>query len=147
MINWDKVEHFSSKEFDDPDVPGSGEQIDGVTLLCLESLRRITGWPIRTHWEVGGCVDVKGTHGHASRSFHRLDQGAKAVDFHFVTSANTREQFHAVCCGRFSGIGVYYNWQWGNKLLSIGFHVDTRPIKKAQIWVCENNHEYHYLLK
>ena len=71
-IIWENIEFFERKEFDDPDHPGSGDLIDVMTVMYLVKLRRATGWPIRTHWEVGGCVDVEGTHGHSKKSFHRV---------------------------------------------------------------------------
>lgn len=145
MVNWDRVKYFKPEEFDDPDFPGSGTEIDPVTLLELCTLRRRTGWPIITHAKVGGCVDVEGTHGHAKHSYHRLDRGAKAVDFHFRTTADSRIQFHAVAMSRFTGIGIYYDWHWDNMKLPIGFHVDTRGAERTQIWK-RTKREYFYLL-
>jgi len=147
MISWNKVKYFKSFEFDDPDFPGSGKDIDGVLLFQLEKLRKETGWPIIPHWRVGGCVDVLGNHGHATHSYHRLDMGAKACDFHFDTKASSRYQTFMVMKIGFGGIGIYQNqWYWNNAILSIGFHVDVRPSTKAQIWKRENG-KYIYLLK
>lgn len=153
-INWDKVKFFDMDEFNDPNYPGSGNLIDGSFLFMVTRLREATrdfhypdGWPIITHAKVGGAVDVDGSWGHAEKSLHRLDQGAKALDFHFITDANSREQYHMVSKIGFGGIGVYLNlWEWNGKLLPIGFHVDTRDKNRTQRWKCTRKGEYIYLL-
>ena len=128
MINWDRVKFFIPGEFQDPNHPGSGELIDGVTLLWLVELRIDTGWPIKVHWEVGGAVDMDGSHGHAKDSFHLAKNGCMAVDFHFITKASLRKQFYAVMNSKFSGIGIYPEWD------NPGFHVDPRHFDLTQIW-------------
>jgi len=95
MINWKHVRYFRPHEFDDPDFPGSGEQIDGTLLFALDRLRHQTGWPIRIHREAGGGVDVGGTHGHSPASYHLLAMGARAADWHFETDAPVRIQIGA----------------------------------------------------
>ncbi len=147
MISWNKVKYFKSYEFDDPDFPGSGKEINGTLLWQLVKLRKDTGWPIITHWRVGGCIDVLGNHGHATHSYHRKDRGCKACDFHFDTTVSPRYQFFMVAKTGFGGIGIYQNqWHWNNKLLPIGFHVDVRSSSRAQIWKRENG-KYIYLLQ
>ena len=144
-IKWDNVDNFESYEFDDPSNKGSGDDINIELLLKLSLLREKTGWPIVTHWQVGGCVDVDGSHGHSSNSYHLLKNGAGAADFHFNTTTSIRVQFYNVLNAGFSGIGCYYDWHWDNKLLPIGFHVDVRPIETTQIWKREKM-EYIYLM-
>lgn len=139
-FNWDLVpiengkKVFLPDEFDDPDVPGSGKYVNPDTLRKLIALRIKTRWPIIVHKKTGGAVDVNGTHGHATKSYHLKEIGCKAVDWHFVTEASPRLQFHEVLLTSFSGIGVYYDWQWDNKFLPIGFHTDTRPVEDTQLW-------------
>ena len=152
MINWKHVRHFNRKEFDDPKHPGSGDLIDGHLVLLLDKMREETKYAIITHASVGGCVDVDGSHGHSSSSYHLKFKGCKAVDFHFAEcksfeplSLNQRLQYEIVERYRFSGIGIYYDWHWGGKLLPIGFHVDLRPIDKLQRWV-RRGKDYIYLL-
>jgi len=108
MTNWDEIEHFEQGEFDDPDHPESGELIDETLVLTLDQLRDTTGWALIPHWNVGGCVDVYGTHGHDDNSYHRADNGCSACDFHFDTDAHTRLQFYAVEKIGFSGVGIYW---------------------------------------
>lgn len=143
MIHWEHVKHFSSEEFDDPYFPGSGKFIDGVLLLKLEQLREWTGWPIITHWAVGGCIDVEGKHGHSKNSYHLKKM---ACDFHLETDDNPRCQYYQVAKASFGGIGVYQNeWKWHDELLPIAFHVDVRPKTKTQVWRRKDG-EYLYLL-
>ena len=145
MIHWEHVRYFTQREFQDPDVTNSGDLIDGRLLLLLDKLRHETGWPIIPHWQVGGCVDVNGTHGHAPHSYHLKAKGCKAVDFHFNTTATPRYQYYMVSLFGFPGLGVYYDWHWNGELLPLGFHVDLRPRKRTQRWARRDGH-YTYLL-
>jgi len=145
MINWELVPNFERHEFDDPDHPGSGDLINPVFLVSVVELRKHTGWPMILHWQVGGCVDVNGTHGHADGSYHLRKMGCKAIDFHFDCNASPRLQYYFVSKHGFPGLGVYYDWNWG-KPLKIGFHIDHRPKDLTQRWKRENG-AYTYFLK
>ena len=148
MINWKFVKNFEPYEFDDPLVPQSGNQIDGKLLLKLQKLRDLTGLPIRTHWEVGGCVDVSGRHNHAKTSYHLGLMGCRACDFHFEDPEgknDPRKLYRMVEEIGWGGLGVYYDWHWAGKLLPIGFHVDIRPVNRTQRWTRRNG-IYQYLL-
>lgn len=145
--NWELLPNFERWEFDDPKHKGSGDYINMEALLNIVQLRLVAGCPIITHGTVGGCVDVHGLHGHAPNSFHLLEQGCSAIDFHFDTETLTeRQQWNLVKGSGFRGIGVYYDWNWDGKPLKIGFHGDMRPAKLSQAWKRENG-EYIYFLR
>ena len=140
LQSWKQIKYFTPEEFDDPSIPDSGQDINALLVMLLDKLRFTINCPIITHWQAGGCVDVYGTHGHAANSYHNLDRGAKACDFHIITPMNIREQYNHVCKAGFSGIGVYlygYHKVW--------FHVDTRPIDQTIHWVCKRLGQYEYL--
>ena len=141
MNNWNHVRYFKPQEFDDPRVPGSGHRIDGQLLLMLDKLRHESGWGIAIHGRQGGGVDANGTHGHAERSLHRLDMGAKAADWHFVCDAQVRLQIRTVMQCGFGGTGIYFDWG-----VPVGFHTDVRPHDQYQVWTRENGN-YIYLIK
>ena len=126
--SWKSVLYFTPDEFDDPAHPGSGKYIDSLLVLLLDKLRITINAPIITHWQVGGAVDVHGTHGHAPDSYHLLGKGCKAVDFHIKTHQLLREQYNFVCQAGFAGIGLYPYWN------SPGFHVDVRPKHMTNHW-------------
>ena len=138
---WDKIKYFKKEEFDDPLFPGSGENINFLTVKFLDKLRENTGWPIVVHCWVGGAVDMHGNHGHSSNSFHLYKNGCKAVDFHFRTNASIQRQIKEVLKSDFTGIGVYYDWG-----VPVGFHVDTRPVSRYQIWKRDKD-RYIYLVQ
>lgn len=145
---WDKIRYFKPGEFDDPDWGGSHVYMDRRAILLLDQLREDTDWPIITHnkFDVHGCVCMTKNR-HSPNSFHNYDnpRGCSAVDFHFDTQAERREQAFAVIQSGFTGIGIYQDcWRWLGKTLTIGFHVDRR--EHFQIWKYEEG-EYIYLLR
>ena len=145
-INWDYIKYFTSREFDDPNHPGSGELINATVVLILEAVRRRTGWPMIVHWAVGGAVDVDGSHGHSDDSYHLAENDCMAVDFHFKTKASIRLQFHALLVGGFhTGIGYYPHWVYSGKKCP-GWHVDLRPSEITQFWKRRKDGRYVYLL-
>ena len=145
-IDWKKYKFFNEDDFADPKVNGSGNFIDEDLLELLNELRITSGWDMIFHGKIGDCVDCCGEYKHINESYHLEVMGARAVHFHFDTDAHIREQFYEVVKGGFSGIGIYYDLIWNDKLLPIGFHVDNRPKRKMQIWK-RNHGKYFYLLK
>lgn len=145
-VDWDKIDHFEPDEFDDPTEPGSWKHMDPMTVLELNSLRKRAGIKIVTHNKFGlrGCVCML-PEGHSDGSRHYVQNACDAVDFHFETDADPRDQvFFILHKTGFTGIGIYYDWMWEGEPLAIGFHVDRR--KHKQIWRRDKN-EYFYLLK
>ena len=131
VTNWKHVCRFISKEFEDPDHPGSGECIDARIVLLLDKLALTTDFRVMTNWRIGGCVDMHGSYGHSQNSYHLYRQGCKAVDFHLLDhefkplKINLREQFNYVCRAGFPCV-IIYPW-WNNP----GFHVDCRPMSRT----------------
>jgi hypothetical protein len=147
MITWDQINHFKQREFDDSRYPGSGERINMILVLNLDYLweRVYTISGAKPAIIITQAVDLHGEHGHAGNSYHLAKQGCKAADFFIVTSLSARMQYNTVEKQGFPGIGVYYDWQYKGKPLSIGFHVDLRPPAQIQRWRRVNG-EYFYLL-
>ncbi len=148
-LDWRQIEHFDPEEFDDPDCPGSWKYMRAETVIYLNNLRERTGWAIITHNKFGvhGCVCMTKKH-HSPSSYHNFDnpRGCSAVDWHFDTDADPREQAKEVLKSPFTGIGIYQNvWKWKGSLLPIGFHTDLRP--RFQIWKYVGGFGYVYLLE
>ena len=141
MISWNRIEHFKRDEFQDPLYgPESGDLINGAFLFMIVKLRIDTGWPMVIHWPVGGAVDVDGSHGHADKSYHRKDQGCKALDFHFLTAAPVNRQFWEIAHCGFTGVGFYPQQNVP------GWHIDNRPKEESFIWKSVNG-KYDYFLR
>ena len=146
-ILWNNIKHFRSWEFDDPDFPGSGREMDEKPVIILNMIREETGWPIH----VTAGIDTLGRH-HAKNSYHNEEQGALAVDWYFGADIPSRIQYYTLESYGIPAIGIYYDWRkWNAKkeeweLIPIGFHTDWRNIEKCQRWV-RNRGEYIYLLR
>ncbi len=127
-------------------IPSSGFVIRGSPRAWRPVVRRHTGWPVIVHWQVGGAVDVDGSHGHSDDSYHLAVNGYMATDFHFETRASIRVQFNALLYGGFhTGIGYYPHWAYSGKNCP-GWHVDLRPPKKTQFWERRRDGSYVYFL-
>ncbi len=144
-MDWSRIDHFVPDEFDDPGHPDSHRFMDPLTIIRLNLLRKTTGWPIVTHNKHGlrGCVCVEKT-GHCTSSLHYAPN-CSAVDFHFRTHVDARAQAMKVFRSGFTGIGLYYDWEWRDgEPLAIGFHVDNR--KRPQVWRRRTG-QYIYFLR
>ena len=157
-MDWNNIQYFEESDFDDPLYPGSGENIDPLLVFEMDSLRRATGWPIIIHtllttlpngkiFSIGGAVDMYGEHGHSDGSYHLLENGCMACDWHFKTNAPYRLQYRAVEKMGFTGIGIYLGlWHWAGELLKIAFHTDRRPKSRIQRWCDRKDRKRVYLL-
>lgn len=154
MIDFDKdTKYFMRWQFDDPRTCyiGSGWLIQPEIIYMLNDLIERTGWNIVPHHSVGGAVvmDHKMDDKRFCLNEYHLDKCA--VDFHFETNANVREQFYEVYYTGFTGIGVFTNLAIGTynrdefDILPVAFHVDLRPPSKSQIWTCEEYNKNNYL--
>ena len=45
QMNWTLINHFKSPEFDSPDIPGSGEQMNATTVEMLDEAREYANIP------------------------------------------------------------------------------------------------------
>lgn len=150
-LDWSRIQFFSPADFRDPEYSDSWELMDARAIVMLNWLCKHTEWPIVTHNKFGvkGCVCID-PEGHSPSSYHYVANGACAVDFHFLSEADPREQAREVIKSGFSGIGIYQNiWKWpspdgGSMRLPIAFHVDRRS--RFQIW-CKKSTGYVYLLE
>ena len=140
MVSWNRIKHFTRDEFQDSlHGPESGDLINGEFLFMIVRLRIDTGWQMAIHWRVGGAVDVDGSHGHADKSYHRKDQGCKAIDFHLLTAASANRQFWEIAHAGFTGIGFY------PQQVHPGWHIDIRPREETLLWKFVNG-KYDYFL-
>ena len=136
--SWKHIIHFIPREFDDPLIPNSHQHISSQTVILLDKLRCILNRKIITHWKIGGCVDVNGSHGHSDDSRHLVANGSDAVDFHIDTNMNIWWQYNYVCQCGFGGIGVYLWWKHP------GFHVDCRLRSETLHWISRQKGQYEY---
>jgi len=75
VIDWTKIKHFRRDEFDSPDTPGSGDQMQVPFVAVLDGIRQACGFPFlitsgfrtwRHNQSVGGKVNSAHTRGWAA---------------------------------------------------------------------------------
>ena len=120
-----KLNHFSLSEFDSPDLPNSGEQMNKDFLEKLDKLRGMCGFPfiVTSGYRT---PDHNKRVGGAPRSYHVK---GRAADIHvkhgwqvfMIVSFASRCGLH--------GIGISFP-KHGNGFV----HVDDRDIEKATMW-------------
>ena len=113
------MKHFDLSEFDSPDEPGSGKNMDGVLLEMLDQAREYAGIPFninsgfrsKTHnARVGGVEDSSHTKGHA-------------VDISCRDSRSRWLIVNALMIAGFNRIGI----------ASTFIHVDNDPTKDENV--------------
>lgn len=111
MINWCEIKYFKPCEnWGDPD------KILPEAMKTLDEFREFVGKPIIIHCAYDKC-------GHTCNSQHYL---GRAFDFH-IKGMNWRDQYYAaVKFGKWTGIGVYPDWN------NPGLHCDIRVLGKGK---------------
>lgn len=107
-LDWTKIKYFKESEW------GDVSKLEPNLIYLLDEFREFVGKPIVIH-----CAYDK--NGHTTNSQHYL---GKAVDFH-IKGMNWRDQYYAaVRFGKWTGIGVYPDWN------NPGLHCDIRDLDK-----------------
>ncbi len=120
MVNWKNVKYFKSSEFDSPDLPGSGINMQQSTINKLDKAREyagvpiivVSGWRTKKHnKEVGGVDDSSHIDGYA------IDVRAIGDNYSKILSALIRAGFKR--------IGLMHH----------GIHADDDPTKPTPaVW-------------
>lgn len=105
MAFWSTIKHFQPYEFDSPDLPGSGHQMDHDFIKLLDEIRELVGQPLYinsgfrtlTHnFMIDGKKDSAHLHGYAadirctnSTLRYKLQKAANQVGIRRIGIAKT----------------------------------------------------------
>ena len=137
-INWHRVNHFHKKEN-----WGDVSLVDPVLIYSLDIFRKQLGVPVYIS-PVEGAVVAKA--GHSRKSYHYPIMGVRlcqAADV-FPECSLLHAFITAMKGNIFAGIGVYPYWEWEEKELIGGLHLDIRGGTEKTLWWRDKANKYNY---
>lgn len=133
-LSWNKIKHFSKKEFS-----GHSGSLSSAIILALAQYRS----SLKKRVIISPATWGK----HSSKSWHYALEGrndyVQAIDV-FPAVDLAYAWMIAIKIGLFKGIGVYPYWSYPSKKLVGGLHLDTRKSNHTVLWWCDKNKNYHY---
>lgn len=133
---WSDVDHFRPSEF-----AGHLDELAAAVIIALDLYRKLVGFPVQISPATWG--------NHSSRSYHYRLSGRNefvwAIDV-FPECDLLYAWMIAVRCSFWGGIGCYPFWEWKNKKLRGGLHLDIRRQDPYRaIWWRDRNGRMSYL--
>ena len=115
------IKHFQLKEFDSPDLPGSGSNMNEDFLERLDRARDLAGVPFR----INSGYRTKAHNAKVSGASNSPHTRGLAVDIHAPDGPNKFKILKACIDAGFQRIGVYRTW----------IHVDSdNSLPTPTIW-------------
>lgn len=115
-VDWERIVHFSSSEFDSPDLPDSGVLMDRKTVEALDMARALQGKP----WHVNSGFRTQEYNsklkGSSSNSEHMY---GLAVDIHCDSLEDMKAKLIAAKAVGFKRFGQYLS-EKGNYFIHLG---------------------------
>ena len=115
------MNHFKLSEFDSPDFPGSGKNMNIEFLQMIDNARELSGHPIKINSGYR-TVEHNAIVGGSDTSSHLA---GRAADLHCNTSSGRCDLITALIGAAFRRIGIGKNF----------LHVDNDPRKIDAIWL------------
>jgi len=137
-LNWHRINHFNSKEN-----WGDVKLVDPILIYSLDIFRKQLSSSVYLS-PVEGAVVAKT--GHSKKSYHYPIQGVRlclAADI-FPNCPLIHAFITAMKSNLFTGIGIYPFWEWKEKKLYGGLHLDIRGGKEKILWWRNEKGHYHY---
>ena len=114
-----ECKYFNSSEFDSPDVPGSGKNMQHSTLLMLCEARKIANIPFKINSAFRSVAHNKAVGGVANSAHLK----GYAIDIATPNGKNQKQVVKALREAGFKRFGVYKNF----------VHADNDPRKKQLV--------------
>lgn len=118
-MDWNYIRHFKPFEFDSPDAPGSGSNMNIPFVMKLDQVRQLVGEPLSVHSGYrtpAHNAKVGGVDSSAHESGHAADIGALSSQLKFKV-------LHAAVQVGFKRIGI------GSSFI----HLDDDPLKPQDV--------------